>query len=306
MLMTLPNGLQVDVIEPFEAQVLYHEIFEMAVYNAHGITIHEGATVVDVGANIGLFSLLMLQSAPRIQLFAVEPIPVLHDLLRNNLQRYASESQVTVLPIGLAAQSGEADFIYTPHSTMTSSMASVTTKSDARMGDIVQAGLADLARAFPARRPLYEQFQRLMPVPIVGNIIRLGLIAAFAIPATRNRLLTRRARCPLHTLSQIIEKNELTTINLLKIDVEGSEAEVIAGIADEDWNKIRQLVIEVHDIDGRVRQMRDFLEERGYQTFVEIGEWQLHHLLHFYTLFAIQKCNPAIMPEPGIQPDKSS
>jgi FkbM family methyltransferase len=303
MLMKLPNGLQVDVIEPFEAQVLYHEIFEMAVYNAHGISIHEGATVVDVGANIGLFSILMLQSAPRIRLFAVEPIPVLHNLLRDNLQRYASESQVTILPIGVAAHGGEAEFIYTPHSTMTSSMASVETKSDARMGDIVLAGLTDLAQVFPARRPLYEQFQRLMPVPIVGNIIMFGLLAAFAIPALRNRLLTRRARCPLLTLSQIIEQNELATIDLLKIDVEGSEAEVIAGIADGDWKKIRQFVIEVHDIDGRVSRMRALLEERGYQTFVEQAAWELHHLFHFYTLFAIQKCNPEIMPQFEIQHD---
>ena len=165
MLITLPNGLQVEAIEPFEAHALYHEIYEMGVYNGHGICIDEGDTVVDVGANIGLFSILMLQSAPHLQLFAVEPVPLLHDLLRNNLKRYAGTSQVELLPVALAAQSGEAEFIYTPHSTMTSSMASAQTKIDARIGEIVHAGLTDLAQIYPERRPMYERFQATYACP---------------------------------------------------------------------------------------------------------------------------------------------
>src|SRR3954454_22262055 len=77
----LSDDLQVNALDAFEARILYREIFEMGVYTASGISIHEGDCVVDVGANIGLFSLMALQAGDCIRLFAVEPIPALHEPL---------------------------------------------------------------------------------------------------------------------------------------------------------------------------------------------------------------------------------
>src|SRR3954471_9357488 len=88
---TLSNDLQVNALDAFEARILYREIFEMSVYTASEISIHEGDCVVDVGANIGLFSLMALQAGHCIRLFAVEPIPALHEPLRRNLQRYTGQ-----------------------------------------------------------------------------------------------------------------------------------------------------------------------------------------------------------------------
>ncbi|CAM9553811.1 unnamed protein product, partial [Ectocarpus sp. 12 AP-2014] len=41
-------------------------------------------------------------------------------------------------------------------------------------------------------------------------------------------------------------------VDLLKVDVEGDELAVLHGIDDDDWPKIRQIALEVHDIDGRL------------------------------------------------------
>ena len=55
--MLLPNGKEISVINKDEVAFLYKEIFEDKSYLQHGIDLKPGDTVLDVGANIGLFSL---------------------------------------------------------------------------------------------------------------------------------------------------------------------------------------------------------------------------------------------------------
>ena len=85
--------------------------------------------------------------------------------------------------------------------------------------------------------------------------------------------------CPLRTLSSVLS-DECTLsfivdgnmavdggrvdIDLLKIDVEGSELLVLQGLDDLCWSRIRQLVAEVYDIDGRLRAFTDLLSARGF------------------------------------------
>ena len=55
-------------------------------------------------------------------------------------------------------------------------------------------------------------------------------------------------------------------MDLLKIDVERSELAVLDGIRAEHWPRIRQLTVEVHDIDGRLDEVRGLLTDRGFDT----------------------------------------
>ncbi len=53
----------------------------------------------------------------------------------------------------------------------------------------------------------------------------------------------------------------------MKIDVECAENIVLAGIKEEHWPLIQQLVVEVHDQGAREHEtMRDMLKGRGYQV----------------------------------------
>ena len=52
----LPNNQEVFCLEPEEANILYQQVQR---YLNHGITIKEGDTIFDVGANIGLFTLMV-------------------------------------------------------------------------------------------------------------------------------------------------------------------------------------------------------------------------------------------------------
>jgi nonribosomal peptide synthetase DhbF len=72
----------------------------------------------------------------------------------------------------------------------------------------------------------------------------------------------------LRTISEVIAEYQLPRIDLLKIDCEGAEWEVLRGIAAADWPKIQQVVVEVHDHDGRADQVRALLSSHGFSSIV--------------------------------------
>ena len=52
-------------------------------------------------------------------------------------------------------------------------------------------------------------------------------------------------------------------IDLLKIDCEGNEQKVIDGIEENNWDIIKQLIIEINDIDGRLDYINNKLTGLG-------------------------------------------
>lgn len=61
------------------------------------------------------------------------------------------------------------------------------------------------------------------------------------------------------------------------MDVEGDELNVLLGIGSM-WPAIRQLIVEVHDIDGRLTAVRDVLLDKGYGVTVEQQATEVHHI----------------------------
>jgi acyl carrier protein len=76
-------------------------------------------------------------------------------------------------------------------------------------------------------------------------------------------------RCELRTLSQIIRDEDVERIDLLKVDVEKSELDVLRGIDSSDWERIRQVVVEVQDTAGKLETIVRMLECRGFEVSVD-------------------------------------
>ena len=87
-----PSGVPVAFINKAEAEYVYNEIFNDRVYFRHGINLHEGDVVFDVGANIGLFAMFVQETFPNIRVFCFEPSASVFSILQSNLSRYGERA----------------------------------------------------------------------------------------------------------------------------------------------------------------------------------------------------------------------
>jgi len=69
----------------------------------------------------------------------------------------------------------------------------------------------------------------------------------------------------LVTLSSIIEREKISVIDVLKVDVEGAELRVLRGIADKHWPLVRQVVLEVESF-KMVATIEALLQAKGFKT----------------------------------------
>lgn len=105
-----------------------------------------------------------------------------------------------------------------------------------------------------------------------------GLLAA----STKRQLPARTIR-----LSSLLRQQDIASVDLLKIDAEGSEVEILRGLDPKDYDKIKQVVVEVQDVHGRLAATHKLLEAMGFDIVVtKPGDWACHHLFAFYVVFA--------------------
>ena len=103
----------------------------------------------------------------------------------------------------------------------------------------------------------------------------------------RDRVQGTKITCQLKTLSDVIREQHIDRIDLLKIDVEKSELDVLAGIEDGDWPRIRQIVIEAHDVNGNLSYLTALLQRQGYSVVTEQDEYLKGSTL--YNVFAVRQ-----------------
>lgn len=240
---TLPNGLVISEINPYETKFLYKEIFIDESYLKHGITLPGDAVVLDVGANIGLFSLFCLGKAPNARILAVEPAPHCLACLEHNIA--ANGGLVEVIRAAAVDVAGPQKFTYYPkYSIMSGILAD-------RQGDtdILRKGAARLLGIDPDS----PGARKMIDMLVSGKL-------KDAVEFT----------CDAVTVSDLIDAHGLTRIDLLKVDVEKAEAMVLAGIAERHWAAVRQIVLEAHDLGhGEHETIKALLESKGFQVVME-------------------------------------
>lgn len=238
-LLRLPNGMEIACQSATEAHFLYRDIFEREVYCRHGISLEDAECVFDVGANVGLFTLFVHRRRPRATIFAVEPAPPLAEILRFNVERFGVAAEI--FDCGLSDAAGSARLTFYPRSPGMSSF---------------------YADPEEERRALH----RLMVNQWKSGEPGMEEVMEHAGELLDERLQSTTFDCPLRTLSDIIRERRVRRIDLLKIDVQKSELDVLEGIAEEHWPRIRQVVLELHDEGGRFQGLRRDLEARGFQV----------------------------------------
>jgi FkbM family methyltransferase len=255
----LPNGMEIAYQSKAEVAFFYNDIFEKQIYLMHGVTLREGDCVFDIGANVGFFTLFAHRHSRNIKLYSFEPAPPLFEILRFNTSLHGVN--VKLFNCGVSSKAGTATFTFYPNSSGMSSF------------------YADKEEEKEALRAIMlNQQQR--------GVEGMERVMQYAEDLLEERVKSQSYECRLRTVSDIITEERVEQIDFMKIDVQKSELDVLAGIRTDDWPKIKQIVIEVHDIEGRLRQIHEMLEAAGYRVAVEQDSH--YESSSTYNLFAIR------------------
>jgi amino acid adenylation domain-containing protein/FkbM family methyltransferase len=247
----LPNDLEVAYLNKSDTDLLYHELYVERSYFDGGISVNDGDCIFDVGANIGLFTLFINQAFRNTRVYAFEPIPPIFARLSDNVALY--NLNVKLFECGLSSQTGTATFTFYPQMTVMS-------------GRYADAGEDEkLVKAF------------------ISN--QSAEMSAHADELLEGKFKRESFDCRLRTISDVIHEENIERIDLLKIDTEKSEVDVLEGIEDADWKKIKQISLEVHG-DERLAQVRAILERHAYHFTVKPNDETEHTGL--YNVYALR------------------
>jgi FkbM family methyltransferase len=249
---TLPNGKTVYCLREKEAELVYQQVRD---YFKHGIQLEPGATVFDVGANIGLFTILVYELCHgEADVFAFEPIPAIREVLSANVRDLDSD-RARVLPCGLGATAGSARFRFYPHhSTLSTAYSSAADENEIHE-QLRESIVRNLQLAPPPLRWL-----RGLPPSLRSYVIRALTRRSFR--------RVEEVTCAIRTVSEVIREFDVERIDLLKVDVEKSELDVLQGIDAPDWQKVQQVVMEVHDLGGRLDSIVSLLRAHRIENVV--------------------------------------
>jgi len=265
----LPNGIEVSYQSKAELLQFYTDIFEKQIYTRGGISLRDGDVVFDVGANIGLFTTFVALSHPGARVFAFEPAPPTFAILQANAAPYGD--RVRLFPCGLSDRAGSAELTFYLHTSGMSSFYPDEQEETAALRTLIRN---ELASGKPGVEGLLEHEDEWI----------------------EQRLRHETWTCPVKTLSQIVHDEGVTRIDLLKIDVEKSELDVLAGIAPGDWRKIEQVVIEAHDVGDRLQRIEEELRRHGFAVRWEQDE--LYRGSDRHNLYAVRDLLSPAQPVP--------
>jgi 31-O-methyltransferase len=231
---TLPDGLEIFSLNADETRFVHGEVFGARCYLQHGIELRDGDCVFDVGANIGMATVFFHRERRGVRIFAFEPSPVAYECLKANIELHGADARA--FECGLSREPGTAEFTFYPaNSVMSGFHADLEADRAATKTFMVNSGFA------PRHADLF-----------LGSKFK-----QVTFP------------CPLRTLSEIVDEERVERIDLLKVDVEKSEREVLAGIRPEHWGLIGQVVVEVHNEQGALDEVQDLLARHGFEVTAE-------------------------------------
>lgn len=200
----LKNGLNFQLRAGTDDSRVLFEIYVQKCYGA--AVVKSGATVVDIGANIGCFSLAAAQKASRV--IACEPHPDNLAILRENIAMNRA-TNVEIIPCAISSMSGKSALFLPEQDT------------------------------FFGRYSLHEQGTRSIEVSCL-------------------------------TVEDLLHQAHLTSIDLIKIDCEGSEYEILYGLTGRTLSQVQQIIIECHDIPDHPgwsqTDLGRFLEGQGFEV----------------------------------------
>jgi len=244
-----------------EISDFWDKIFEREHYagpklnKAKRFKIDEDGVILDIGANIGLFTLWAAQKYPQTRIMAFEPIPPTWACAEAN-RRIFNATNAVVLKQGVSDKANTAIFTYLP-----------------------------LAPAYSTMFTLYGAKKRKQLNGLIDLLKKDSAAADSLNPENFKVALSKEASyaCKLTTVEEIFRIHAVDKISLMKISSERSELAILKGVGDKNWGKIDNIVIQVEDNDEILPEVVRILEAHDFEVIVEKeNDW-------FSMVFAIHK-----------------
>ena len=320
---TLPDSTTIDYVSELDVKFLFDEISTDDLYLIEQLLLGEGGAkedettvIVDVGANIGLFSLEALKKCTeggekrdkkKYELYAFEPSPKTYEALRSNLERkFKDDVRVSLRLANEAVGDGKEDTISFTSFPNAAGWSTAIEDEGETLTNVVEYATALIIK----HAPKFLMLRALARFVLEKNLFFVKSAVIKSICFFVVKWLSRGKKVetvPCVTLSDAIfnDKGEdedetrngtnsiKKKINLLKIDVERYELAVLAGIRDEDFANIDSIVLEVHDGEDKtgVRRVVDVLHQRGKFSLENVKVVQPDHLKGstLYNVFAFRR-----------------
>ena len=206
MITKIEQGVRFDIREDYETdKIVIREIWEENVYEVTSGRFNLGGVVVDIGANIGSFSIFAAHHGAKV--YAIEPEPHNLEALKKNISLNHMKDSVVVSEVGISNFNGD--------SKISDRGGNATIKDDI----------------------------------IDGSIIKIV------------------------TLDKYFKDNNIESVDVLKIDVEGSETEIILGSSRENLNKCKYITMEFDTRSGK--DMGEMVKKLSETHHVRtMGSWE--------------------------------
>src|SRR6516162_290896 len=231
------------------ARATLHEVFVDKLYFQEGVSILPGDIVLDVGANIGVFTLLAAKQGAEV--YAYEPVPPTFEVLHHNIRLHRLDSVAHARNIGISNRVEEKLMFHYPACSVCDSW---TAQDDLFefMSENWENTLSLLEVVDPDQ---YKAISCLSSKTLQRGAVRECLrgLSASAV----------QIKCEFDTLSGVIARENIQSIGLLKLDAELADWEILNGLKTEHWPRIRQVAMEVH-LESDVVPISNFLSERGF------------------------------------------
>lgn len=255
---SFPDGSTVYHQSNRQLALAYQEVIEDEIYFKHNISIPENGLVLDLGANIGTFSIDVNRRQPSATVIAFEPIPQIFSALKKNFEHRQIKGRV--LNYGVSNKKEKATFYYYPEM---AGMSGRFADQETIVGAVGQYMAYDQKLLKENGKSNYGKDKQVAET-FYDNINESSEFNEYLSDLYK----AEEVECQLTTVSDVIDELNIEVIDLLKLDVEKSECLVLKGIREEHWPMIRHLAVEV-DGDTHLKIISELLSGKGYDVNVE-------------------------------------
>ncbi len=250
---TLPNGRTIAHMNASETWLIYDEIFREKIYDQLNVHLHDGATVIDIGSNIGLFLLYATDHYERLNYFCFEPIPETFRVLQHNRQLIRpAEHRVTLTNQGVWKEKSVNEFRHLPRFSCSSTMCPDDSDEQKQ-------------RAIDFTLNAFDQHPNRMLAKFLGCLPHFVRVAVAKV-LIKHHGRHETVRCELTSIGDILNDHSIGHVDYLKVDAEGAEIEILEAVSQEDWLRVRQVVVETHRGDDAMRHIEQILKNQGFET----------------------------------------